>query len=113
MKENYQKPFKKLTLFFLLNPVPFKGQIYKKQKGLGTSGTSLSSGYETSSKKIIIYYHTKFGGVIWSGSWVIPKLTPANSCKPIHDIINYSTSVCSFESGKCGKEEEKLQRERN
>ena len=25
-------------------------------------------------------------------------------------IINYSTHICSFESGKCGKEEEKLQK---
>ena len=24
-------------------------------------------------------------------------------CKPIHDIINYSTFICSFESGKCEK----------
>ena len=48
--------------------------------------------------------------MIWSGSWVIPKLTPANLCKPVHDIINYSTSICSFESGNCGKEEEKLQK---
>ena len=31
-------------------------------------------------------------------------------CKPIHDIINYPTSICSFESGECGKEEEKLQK---
>ena len=38
---DYQKPFKKLTLFFLLNTVPFNGQIYKKQKGLGTSYQSL------------------------------------------------------------------------
>ena len=30
--------------------------------------------------------------------------------KPIHDIINYSTSICPFESGKCGKEDEKLQK---
>ena len=28
----------------------------------------------------------------------------------IHDIINYSISICSFESGKCGKEEKKLQK---
>ena len=25
-------------------------------------------------------------------------------------IINYSTSICSFESGDCGKEEKKLQK---
>ena len=28
----------------------------------------------------------------------------------MHDIINYSTSICPFESGKCGKEEAKLQK---
>ena len=27
------KALKKLTLFFLLNPVPFNGQSYQKQKG--------------------------------------------------------------------------------
>ena len=41
--------------------------------------------------------------------WVITKITSANLSKPIHDIINYSTSICPFESGKCGKEGEKLQ----
>ena len=34
----------------------------------------------------------------------------ANLCKPIHDIINYSTFICSFVFGKCGKEGEKLQK---
>ena len=28
----------------------------------------------------------------------------------MHGIINYSTSVCLFESGKGGKEEEKMQK---
>ena len=28
----------------------------------------------------------------------------------IHDTTNYSTSICPFESGKCGKEREKLQK---
>ena len=28
-------------------------------------------------------------------------------CKPIHDIINYSTFICSFESGKCEKKGKK------
>ena len=50
MKEDYQKAFKKLTLFFLLNPVPFNGQSYQKQKGFGTR-TNSSSGYKTSSEK--------------------------------------------------------------
>ena len=28
----------------------------------------------------------------------------------MHDIINYSTSICPFESGKSGNEEEKIQK---
>ena len=31
-------------------------------------------------------------------------------CKPIHDIINYSTSIRPFESGKFGKEGKKSQK---
>ena len=30
--------------------------------------------------------------------------------KSNHDIINYSTSICPFESGKCGKEGKKSQK---
>ena len=33
LKEDYQKALKKLTLFFLLNPVPFNGQSHQIQKG--------------------------------------------------------------------------------
>ena len=57
---------------------------------------------------LVIYYLTKFDDIISSGFWVIPKITSANLCKSIHDIINYSTSVCPIESGKCGKEGGKL-----
>ena len=32
MKEDHQKPLKKLTLFFVSNLVPFNGQSYQKQK---------------------------------------------------------------------------------
>ena len=28
----------------------------------------------------------------------------------MHDIINYSTSICPFEYGKSGKKEEKIQK---
>ena len=42
--------------------------------------------------------------------WVILKITSANLCKAIYDIINYSTFICPFESGKCGKEGKKLQK---
>ena len=37
LKEDYQKALKRLTLFFLSNPVPFNVQYYGKQKELGTS----------------------------------------------------------------------------
>ena len=36
-EKDYQKALKKLTLFFLLAPVPFNGQSYQKQKRSGTS----------------------------------------------------------------------------
>ena len=40
----------------------------------------------------------------------IPRITFANLCKSVHDIINYFTSTCPLESGKCGKERKKLQK---
>ena len=66
MKEDYQKAFKKLTLFFLSNPVPFNGQSYQKQKGPGTSDQSLFR-LQKKGRKIplfVIYYLTKFDDVI-------------------------------------------------
>ena len=59
---------------------------------------------------LVVYYLTKFNGVIQSSFSVILNITPANLCKPIHDIINYSISICPFESVKSGKEEQKLQK---
>ena len=62
----YQKAFKKLTLFFLLNPVPFNGQSYQKQKGSGTSAQSLSRSQHKFRKIIlfVVYYLTKFDDVM-------------------------------------------------
>ena len=40
---------------------------------------------------------------------MISKITSASLCIPIHDI-NFSTSICPFESRKCGKEGKKLQK---
>ena len=37
LKDNYKKSFKKLTLFFPPDRVPFNGQSYKKQKEPKTS----------------------------------------------------------------------------
>ena len=60
------KTFKKVNFFFLSNPVPFNGQSYKKQKGLGTNEQSLFR-LRNKFKKIsllVAYYQTKFDGVI-------------------------------------------------
>ena len=54
MKGDYQKALKKFTMFFLSNPVPFKGLSYQK-KDLELV-TSCSSGYKTSSEKSFISY---------------------------------------------------------
>ena len=40
----------------------------------------------------------------------IPKITSANICKIVYNIINYSTFICPFEFLKCGKEGKKLQK---
>ena len=109
MKEDYQKAFKQLTLFFLSNIVPFNGQSHQKQKGPGSSDQSLFRSRNKFRKILlfVIYYLTKFDDVMYSHFWVIPKITSENLYKSIHDIINYSTTTCPFESGKCGKERKK------
>ena len=110
LKEDYQKASKKLTIFFLSNPVPFNGQSYQKQRGPGTNNQSLFR-LQNKFRKIpllVIYYLTKFDDIILSSFRVIQKITPANLCKPVHGIINYSTSIWPFEVGKCGKEGNKI-----
>ena len=69
MKEDYQKALKKLTLFFLSNPVPFNGQSYQKQKGPGTSNQLLFRLRNKFTKiyLLVTYYLTKFDGVIQIG----------------------------------------------
>ena len=65
-KEDYQKALKKLTLFFLSNPVLFNGQSYQKQKGPGTNDQLLFR-LQNKFRKIpslIIYYLTKIDDVI-------------------------------------------------
>ena len=52
---------------------------------------------------LVMYNLTKFDDVIENGFWVILKITSANLCKRICDI-NYSTSICPSEPGKCEKE---------
>ena len=60
------KSLKKVTLFFLLNPVPFNGQNCQKQKGPGTSDQSFFR-LKNKFRKIpllVLYYLTKFDDVI-------------------------------------------------
>ena len=85
-------------------------KVIKNKRGLEVA-TSRPSGCEISSQKF--FYYILSEQVWWcniKGFWVILIITSANLCKPIHDIINYSTSICPFESGKCGKEGKKLQK---
>ena len=66
MKEDYQKAFKKLTLFVPANSVPSNGQSYQKQKGSGTSDQLLFR-LQNKFRKIAlfeIYYLTKFDNVM-------------------------------------------------
>ena len=60
------KTFKKITLFFLLNPVPFNRRFYQKQKGPGTTDQSLFRlrNKFTKTSLLVIYYLTKFDGAI-------------------------------------------------
>ena len=101
MKEDNQKVFKKLTLSFLLNPVPFKGEDYEKGPG----------NYKTSSEKLFYNWCITWPSFMMQYRTVFDlfQITSANLCKPIHDIINYSTFTCPFESEKCGKEGKELQ----
>ena len=96
------KAFKKLTLRFLPNSVLFNGQSHQKQKGPGTNSLSLFKlrNKFTKVSLLVTYYLTKFDGLMQSGFWVIPNITPWNSCKPFHEIIMYSFFVCPFESEK-------------
>ena len=66
MKEDLQEALKKVTLFFLLNPVPFNRRNYQKEKGTGTSDQLLLS-LQNKFRKIpllVMYYLTKFDDVV-------------------------------------------------
>ena len=83
-----------------------------KKKGPGTSNQPLFRLQNKFTKipLLVIYCLTKFDDIILISFRVIPNITSANLCKPIHDIINYSTSIWPFEFEKCGKEGKKLQK---
>ena len=71
-------------------------KVIKKQRRSWTGHQSLLRSRNKFRKipLFVIYYLTKFDDEMYSRFWVIP----------IHDIKNYSTSICPFEPGKCGKE---------
>ena len=113
MKGDYQKSLKKLTLLFLLNPVPFSGQSYQKQKGPGTTDQlpfRLRNKF-TKISFLVIYY---ISDQVWwyNIKWFLSysKNYASKFVQSIHDIINYSTSIFPFEYGKCGKEGGKSQK---
>ena len=60
------KILKKVDFIFLLNPVPFNGRSYQKQKGSGTSDQLLLRSQMKSRKILlfVIYYLTKFDDVM-------------------------------------------------
>ena len=65
-EQGLSKSLKKVNFFFLLNPVPFNGQSYHKQKGSGTSD-QLVFRLRNKFRKIpllVIYYLNKFDDVI-------------------------------------------------
>ena len=66
LKEDYQKALKKVTSFFLADPVPFNRQNYQKQKGPGTSDQLLFRLQNKFRKTplLVMYYLTSFGDVI-------------------------------------------------
>ena len=60
------KSLKKVTSFFLSNPVPFNRQNYQKQKGPGTSDQSLFRlrNQFTKIPLLVMCYLTKFDDII-------------------------------------------------
>ena len=121
LERDLSKSFKKVNFIFSFEPSPFSLIRFEKQKRSETSNQFFSSlvtnnhlfRLQNKFRKIpllVMCYLTKFDDVIWSGFWVIPKITSANFCKSIHDIIHYSPFICPFKSGKCGKEGKKLQK---
>ena len=87
------KSLKKVNFLFFSNPVHFNHQNYKKQKGPGSSDQSLFTLHNKFKKipLLAMFYLSKFYQQIYASQFII------------HDI-NYSTSICPFKSGKCGKE---------
>ena len=95
LKEDYQKAFIKVTLFFLSNPVLFNRQNHQKQKGTGSSDQLLFR-LQKKFRKIpllVIYYLTKFNDV-YNVKWFLSysknyvcKFMQANSWH--HELFHF------------------------
>ena len=84
---------KKLTLFFFRTESCLWTKLKKTKRSLNwwpVAPQVAKQVYKVS--LFVIYYLLKFDGVIKSSSWLIPKISPANLCKPNHDIIFFSFS---------------------
>ena len=99
-KRTIKKPLKSLLYLFFLIQSLLMDKVIKNKRGLEL-GTSRSSGHKTSSEKLLYSLH-----IIWP--ILMMQILSANLCKSIHDIVNYSISICPLESGKCGKEAKKI-----
>ena len=102
MKEVYQKSLTKLTLFFLLNPLPFNGQGYEKQRGRGTSDRLLFR-FQNRFRKIKFISDVLLDQVWWGNikrflnyyNWIIV----VNYCQfMISQIIQFSFVLLLLES---------------
>ena len=95
------KSLKKVNFIFLSNPISFNGQNYEKLNGPETSDQSLFRLQNKFRKNplLVINYLPKFHEVIS----IILNILAVNSCKPIHDIINYSTFLIFLHLGSVEK----------
>ena len=86
-------------------------KVTKNERGLELV-SSHSSGYKTNSEKILYLFYIIWLSLMiyWKAVFELFQKFYLLLCKSIHDIINYSTSICPFESAKCEKEEKKLQK---
>ena len=68
MKEDYQKAFKKSTLFFFPTQSLLMDKVIKKKRGLKLV-TSCSSGYQTSSEKFLYQFHIIWPSLLMKYKW--------------------------------------------
>ena len=84
-------------MFFLSNPASFNGQDYEKQQGPSDQWQwSVALQVTKQVQKNSSISDVLLDQVWWCNTmqfWVIANITSANLCKPIHDIINYSTFI--------------------